>query len=240
MHKLYPIKSGGLFRFDFVKWYVDEEVSPDSPEEAWWIFSEKYIWWFINWRVNDGRKVYPWSRVKVCSLLGGNNFDSIDSELQREEYRSASPYTQEYQKFEGELNHNRPGGDWWEIGCDQGVIGEKMQRAGISGIKYGRGNLLAVAGKLWEISIRKNSLTLRLHVMKLCVLTYKIYLTDARQKKTASDRSLSSNMSNSSYEWTGVSLKKIWTRFTGTIFGWNSLITHGALYFPIASEFHKQ
>ena len=34
LRKLDPNESGGLDRFSFVRWYVDEEVSLDSADEA--------------------------------------------------------------------------------------------------------------------------------------------------------------------------------------------------------------
>ena len=34
LRKVYPNESGSLDRFDFVRWYVVEEVSLDSAEEA--------------------------------------------------------------------------------------------------------------------------------------------------------------------------------------------------------------
>ena len=34
MRKVYPNQSGGLGRFSFVGWYVDEEVYLDSSDEA--------------------------------------------------------------------------------------------------------------------------------------------------------------------------------------------------------------
>ena len=46
---------------------------------------------------------------------------SIDSEVHREEYRSTSPSTQEYQKLEGKLKHDLAGE---RLGSDQGAIGE--------------------------------------------------------------------------------------------------------------------
>ena len=35
MWKVYPNESGSLEHFDFVRWYVNKEVSLDSAEEAY-------------------------------------------------------------------------------------------------------------------------------------------------------------------------------------------------------------
>ena len=51
--------------------------------------------------------------------------DSTASAVQREEYRSASPSTQEYQTLEGKLKHDSTGG---QFGIDRGSIGERIQR----------------------------------------------------------------------------------------------------------------
>ena len=46
--KLYPNESGSLDRFAFVRWYVDEEVSLDSSEEA-----ECLVGWGFQVRLMD-------------------------------------------------------------------------------------------------------------------------------------------------------------------------------------------
>ena len=58
----------------------------------------------------------------------GKNFDSTDSEVQREDDWSTSPSTQEHQKLEGKLKHD--------------LTGER------SGSEYGRGQRLAIASNL--------------------------------------------------------------------------------------------
>ena len=49
----------------------------------------------------------------------GKNFDSTDSEVQREDDWSTSPSTQEYQKLEGKLKHDLTRE---QLGGDCGVI----------------------------------------------------------------------------------------------------------------------
>ena len=58
-----------------------------------------------------------------------NNFDRIDSSVQREEDRSSSPSTQEYQKLDSKLKHNLTGeqlGSDWGVNTGSGKIGRRQ------------------------------------------------------------------------------------------------------------------
>ena len=82
-------------------------------------------------------------------------------------------------------NFRIPGSDW-------GEIGERF-------LSDWGGSDQAIAGDIWEI-ISLYSVTLRLYVMKLCILKYKIYWIDARQTKMSNNMSWSNNMSLTSSE----------------------------------------
>ena len=47
--------------------------------------------------------------LKFSASKASENFNITASAFQREEYRSSSPSTQEYQKLEGKLKHNSTG-----------------------------------------------------------------------------------------------------------------------------------
>ena len=59
---------------------------------------------FTEERPVSGNTIFE-GGFKFSASEARNKFDRASSEVQREEDRSASPSTQENQKFEGKLNH---------------------------------------------------------------------------------------------------------------------------------------
>ena len=79
--ELDPNKSGSWDRFDFLRWYVEEEVFMDSAEEAeslvGWGYKVRLMdlhgvifWRFIKWRGNKRSKDCLWRKAQVFSLRG--------------------------------------------------------------------------------------------------------------------------------------------------------------------------
>ena len=118
LRKIYPNESGSLDRFAFVRWYVEEEVSLESTEEA-----ESFVVWVCKVRLMDLQwaiflKVYSLKREQDS---GKAIFEGVFKFAASEAKKKFDITSSEYQGAIGDRS-------WRNLGLN----GERTQGVGTS------------------------------------------------------------------------------------------------------------